>query len=175
MQTGEHPVDAFSAPALPARRTSPAPAYAPDEKVPLSEPISEEAEAAAAVHLPAETNAATIAFLIPFPPTDIYQTVKDKDKVPPFCLYGPLAPRLSKPAEGEKESLIHKAQRKMEEEEEAAKGADGVKAKAVRLISKGELPTIFGLQSLSDFRDVHDQELGCRIPHVGMLCCPGLC
>jgi len=88
--------------------------------------------------LPME-NHPTISFAIPFPtPNQLPEREKDKLKVPPFLLYAPLAAPLSKPAEGEKEGLAHKAQRKWQEEERDAKSkGHGFKSKAVGLISKG--------------------------------------
>lgn len=122
-----------TAPQLPPRGASPA----------LSEKdhhltAEEAAQNEAPITLPDEASGATVAFLIPFPPSDAIALLKAKeqDKIPPFCLYAPLAPRLTKPVEG-KESLLHKAQRKWEEEEDSSRGKKGIKAKGIGLISKG--------------------------------------
>ena len=86
-------------------------------------------------------NQPTIGFIFPFPqysglPGEVVEDVQGKQaSVPPFIIYHPPAARLTKPPEGEKESLVHKAQRKMEEEQDGARGKTGVKAKAVGVSS----------------------------------------
>ena len=99
---------------------------------PLDEMTIEEAHAAMPLdHQP------TIAVIIPFPqytgglgePSEIVES--KQSSVPPFVIYHPALARLSKPAPGENESLAHKAQRKMEEEQDGTKGKNGIKAKAV--------------------------------------------
>lgn len=84
-----------------------------------------------------ESYLATVAFLIPFPSyDDANLKQKDIEKVPPFALYSPLHRRLEKPAEGEKESLVHKAQRRWQKEEDEAAKLTGIKSKAISLIGK---------------------------------------
>lgn len=92
----------------------------------------EEAHAA----MPQEDKA-TIGFIIPFPvytgkPDEPAEDIEAKQALlPPFLIYTPPPARLTKPGEGEKESMVHKAQRKWEEEEDGARGKSGLKAKAV--------------------------------------------
>ncbi|KDQ57394.1 hypothetical protein JAAARDRAFT_206947 [Jaapia argillacea MUCL 33604] len=87
-------------------------------------------------NLPSSTHP-TVIILIPFPPA-LYPSEKTKKKLPPFVLYAPLAAPFTKPLEGEKEGVVHKAQRKWQtEEREAKEKGSGFKAKAVSLISKG--------------------------------------
>jgi len=78
----------------------------------------------------------TVVFLIPFPP--LRDTVYRKEDSTPFLIYAPVQRRLVKPAEGQKESLAHKATRKWQTEEvKAGEKKTGFKAKAVKLIGKG--------------------------------------
>lgn len=92
----------------------------------LADDASPEQIAAA---MPVESHP-TISFLIPFPKA-IGLDVKTQEKELPFLLYSLPPPRLEKPKEGEKETKVHKALRKWQEEEDGAKGQKGVKAKAI--------------------------------------------
>lgn len=78
----------------------------------------------------------TLVFLIPYPP--LRDTVRRKHGSTPFLIYAPLRQRLTKPAEGQKESIPHKAMRKWQTEEtKAEEKGSGFKAKTVKLIGKG--------------------------------------
>ncbi|KAK3673142.1 hypothetical protein LTR78_006982 [Recurvomyces mirabilis] len=86
-----------------------------------------------------------VAYLVPFPrpqnaPVGTYPTR--------FLIYTPPPPPLSKPAEGEKETKIHKVQRKWQDEVKEAKTSTaktmswkGVKSKATKGISWGMCQT----------------------------------
>ena len=128
-----HPT--LSAPPLPSR-THEAPAATGGEVHSLT---TEQEQAFAAIP---EATHPTVVFLIPFPPLSpehLASQVGSKKKKPlaPFFIYAPPAERLAKPAEGEKESLVHKAQRKWEAEEDTAQTQTGIKSKLVNVIGKG--------------------------------------
>ncbi|SLM33790.1 hypothetical protein LPUS_02367 [Lasallia pustulata] len=82
-----------------------------------------------------------IAYLVPFPKPQIHGV--DPSSIPDrFLIYTPPPPPLSKPAEGEKESKVHKVQRKWQEEVRSAKTSTaktaswkGVKSKVTKGIS----------------------------------------
>lgn len=82
-----------------------------------------------------------IAYLVPFPKPHIRDL--DPKAIPDrFLIYTPPPPPLAKPAEGEKESKLHKVQRKWQEEVRQAKTSDaktaswkGVKGKATKGIN----------------------------------------
>ncbi|KZT18074.1 hypothetical protein NEOLEDRAFT_1143865 [Neolentinus lepideus HHB14362 ss-1] len=98
----------------------------------LSDSDSDSEAPAPAGPLPDATHP-TVALIIPFP-RPLRATDKQLKKLPPFVLYAPLAAPVTKPPEGEKEGLAHKAQRKWQEEErEAREKGTGFKAKAAGL------------------------------------------
>src|SRR5271163_1576619 len=79
-----------------------------------------------------------IAYLVPFPKPELKDV--DPNTVPiRFMIYTPPPPPLGKPTEGDKESKLHKIQRKWQEEVRSAKTSTaktaswkGVKSKATR-------------------------------------------
>jgi hypothetical protein len=84
-----------------------------------------------------------VAYLVPFPKPNLQNM--PTDAIPQrFLIYTPPPPPLNKPAEGEKESKVHKIQRKWEEEIRQAKtytgktaSWKGVKSKVTRGINWG--------------------------------------
>ena len=82
-----------------------------------------------------------IAYLIPFPKPSL-KHVSAQEVPDRFLIYTPPPPPLTKPPEGEKESKLHKVQRKWQEEVREAKTSDakaaswkGVKSRATKGIS----------------------------------------
>ena len=106
-----------------------------------------------------QTQQPTVVFLIPYPP--LRDTVHRKHDSPPFLIYAPLQQKLVKPAEGQKESLPHKAMRKWQSEETKAEAkGTGFKAKAVKVYTHHSITknTLIYVNSLSG--------KGCRQPRI---------
>jgi len=105
------------------------------DAAPADMTIEEAHEAMPEAHQP------TIGFIIPFPEyigahaggEDRKKAEDASSKIPPFIIYTPPPARLQKPAEGQKESLVDKAQRKWQEEEDGARGKTNLKSKAVHV------------------------------------------
>lgn len=104
---------------------------------------------------PSTPNPPTIGFIIPFPEyigahalgADRKKSKTTSDDIPPFIIYHPPLARLKKPEQGEKESIVNKATRKWQEEEDEAKGRTGLKAKTVNVSLQGKLEVATGRES----------------------------
>src|SRR6266480_3807058 len=80
-----------------------------------------------------------VAYLVPFPKPDVYYAKNLPDR---FLIYTPPPPPLTTPKEGEKETKMHKVQRKWQEEVREAKKSDakvtswkGIKSRATKGIN----------------------------------------
>ena len=118
---------------LSSRESSPEPALPVQPHEISTEQAAEIEKANAAMP---EEHQPTIGFIIPFPTylgngQDPEKDQLRKENVPPFLIYCAPPARLAKPAEGQKESVVDKATRHWQKEEDSARGKTGLKAKTI--------------------------------------------